>query len=69
MPVTIRRIGTIFPPTWDSAPFFQKSLDPFYQMVWVFPFRLWLPSNLVRERTIVLIVYEVSLPLPEAGTA
>ena len=56
--------------------FFLQSLTPFNQMVWIFPFRLWLPSNLVRERMLVLVLDDCwrchlrgSLLLPEAGTA
>ena len=37
--------------------FCQKIFHPFRQMI--FPFRLWLPSNLVQTRTSALFVYEV----------
>ena len=54
MPLTTRRIGTISPLTCDFIPFCQKICHPFRQMI--FPFRLWLPMNLVQARTSALFV-------------
>ena len=46
--------------------FCQHIFHLFRQMI--FPFRLWLPSNLVQARTSALFVLRSSLPLPEALT-